>query len=29
LSALLVTSVSQSWDFHFLPVLPTGRSDGR
>lgn len=24
LSALLVTSVSQNWDFYFIPVLPTG-----
>ena len=25
LSALLVTSVSQNWDFYFIPVLPTGK----
>ena len=25
LSALLVTSVSQSWDFYFIPVLSTGK----
>jgi len=25
LSALLVTSLSQDWDFYFVPVLPTGQ----
>jgi len=27
LSALLVTSLSQAWDFYFVPVLPTGQFD--
>ena len=25
LSALLVTSLAQDWDFYFVPVLPTGQ----
>jgi len=29
LSALLVTSVSQNWDFYFIPVLTTGKCKAR